>query len=318
MKKQTKKTSFFLAVMLSLSFQTHAFNIFHWVGLKITSTIFGSVWRHIKLAMPYPDVEILYGPIEQKLEEVKKELTDKMSALLTAAQNNNAELTLLNAAVGAIKTKFDIECKQITDKIALMKNKNEELVTAMNTKFSGLKQWSTTEFEKSKNDFETWAKKVRYANHLFNQQTMNRKNLFEARFNQHKLDYEARLNQMKASTSDKMTAIGEQITEIKNEMTRIQENASQMQPQLDELADKIAKNNEKNMQEIKSLNGLLESIGIQVNVIGQNNSNMFKSIDDLVFTKSLFKPASLITTFGQIKSMSKSLSTNDNPDLNLN
>ncbi len=317
MKNKTKCVVFWLIFMLAQSENAQAFNVFNWVGLKISTVVFGSIWRHIQLAMPYPDVETLFGPIEQKRNEVKKELTEKIGQLLKVAQNNQEKLMKLNGDIGTTKTKFDTDCMQIKDKIELMKNSNQELVTSVNTKFTELKQWSANELVSSNNNFETWSKKVRYANHLFKQQTTNRKNLFEARFNKHKLDYETRLSKMQTLINEQIDLIGEQVTVIKTEMERVQENAAQMQPQLDVLAEKITMNNEKNNQEIKNLNLLLEGIEIQLTFVERKNEIMFQPIDKLE-KRSLLKPSSLMTTFGQIRTMSKNASAENNQDLNLN
>lgn len=312
MKKQTKRTSFFLAVMLSLFFQMHAFNIFQWAGLKITATVFGSVWRYIKLAMPYPDVETLFGPIEKKREEVKNELTKKAQAILTLAYENNVLITAANETIGTVKNTFNDKYAQIQSKISSIQTANQTLKTKIASEFAVLDNEIQQELKNSQNQFQLWSKKVRIAHNLYNKATANRKNLFQAHFDCNKRAIEERFKKVGCSIDDELEKISIQVEGMKNDISHVEQSCKEVQPELDSLHEKINQIQQSYNEKTIIQNQLIDSLADQMESLGQESNRMLVQLERIVYGMPTTKvpSPSMRAAINQAKKLSRKSSSN--------
>lgn len=309
MKKQTKRTSFFLAVMLSLFFQMHAFNIFEWVGLKISLNIVESIWRHIELAMPYTDEETLFGRIEKKIEAVRDELKTEIMSTADTAVANQRQLSGLRGNNETMNKKFDARFDEIIRRINSIEKANQTLKTKIANEFAALDSEIKQEIENSKNHFQLWSKKVRVAQNLYNKATTNRKNLFQAHFDSNKRAFEERLKKMNLLIDEQLGNISDQVEGMKSDIGHVEESCQQIQPELDLLHEKINQIQQSYKEKTTIKNQLIDSLAGQVDSLGEESSRMLVQLERIVYAKPTAKEQS--QSMGvMIKRLSRKSSSN--------
>ncbi len=305
----------YLSVMLILFFlQTTNVNanIFQWIGLKISSHIFGSIWRHIKLAMPYPDVETLFGPIEKKREEVRDELTKKAQAILALAYENNGLLSAANDTIGTVKKTFNDKYAQVQSKISFIQTANQTLKTKIANEFEALDSEIKKELANSQTHFQLWSKKMRVAQNLYNKATTNRKNLFQAHFDSNKRAFEERLKKMNLSIDEQLGNISDQVEGMKNDIGHVEESCQQIQPELDLLHEKINQIQQSNKDKITIKNQFIDSLVGQIDSLSEESNRMLVKLERIVYAKPTAKEQSqsISAMINHAKRLSRKSSSN--------